>query len=1062
MEDARQIFIKRLEEDLIGPFSGENEILFSKPSNHYLTGIIYPKETQIPDAEQDDTEEVFDGKDAGEETVEKGVSGFRRFKPCTAGASFAVQSTSEKESVNLQIKFGRYTPKPTFMPFDPDANDNPKPDHAMYWERAQYDKVLTLDLDKDITRKNLDEPAFEHIEIFVRRKCLSDRSIVTVQVVNTFKPKQDDEYHVIEENSMFQFSIAITVVDGTVFSPRKSSASQSDEDNRVSNLIFRDVKEFATGHNCSVNWKCDESDSCLGITSTWMPVEEVKPIDHSGDSIFQEKIAGTSVGNLSAQAMSESPESLLELSSAISEAYDVWIDKQEKRIPTLDEQFAKQAKINLDRCRDASNRINEGISYLKEHPDAMKAFQLANLVMRIQRSWADGQPDWRKPDGTGLVWRPFQLAFALMCLPSSSDRGHKDRNVFDLIWFPTGGGKTEAYLLLSAYVLFLRRMRNPEQSAAGLSVMMRYTLRTLTIQQYERAAAMITACEVIRHEEYAELLGSERFSIGLWVGKASTPNKLAEAYEALNEKTSPTSTPAQIKTCPRCLSKNSPLKWLSSAPSQNVCVRCGDENCGNQYPFNDLPFLTVDEQIYKKVPSLLIGTVDKFAQITRNQQCGSLFGAKSKRLPPDLIIQDELHLISGPLGSLTGIYELAIDELCRTESGPAKIIGSTATIRRAEEQVRALFDREAFQFPPAAIDQHNNGFAKADSKAEGRLYMGISSAGRSHKFALQAVAASLLQTGKLAKLPKNKRRFYETLVSYYNSLRELGGALVIMQDNVPDSIGVIAKRRGESARRLSIPEELTSRKASSEIPNILKYLALDSSEDGFIDVLLASNMLSVGVDIPKLGLMLVTGQPKSMSEYIQATSRVGRTSEGPGLVITLYNDNNIRDRAHFETFKTWHASLYRSIEASSITPFASRARDKALHAPLIALARHKLGMSNVRIKDDEKKRIIDELLPVIESRINRIDPREVKPAMNELIEFLNYWQERSEINNFWNDQIPKKSLLISAEKAATRRASGEKAFDAKPTPNSVRDVEPSTLFKIRDFVSPPESEDQDA
>lgn len=1050
MQDAREIFLNRLEQDLIGPFHGRSEKLSGKPSDHYLTGIVYPKETRIPDSEQDDTEEVFDGKEKGDDAAETGVSGFRRFRPCTAGISFAVVSRAKKETINLKISFGKYHP-------EPDREDNPRLN--TYWKRVQYEKPIKVELDQDIKRIPFDEPGLENLVIFLRRKRLEDRSIVTTQIINSFEPKKNDDFSVIEENTLFQFSLSISATDETDFYPRKSNASNSDEDNRISNLIYRDIKEFATGHNCSVTWSCDKNGNCTEIKTTWMPTEKVKAIDHSGDAIFQNNIKRTSVKKLSAQAIYESPDVLLELSTAVSDAYISWIDEQTKQIDQLDKQFVDQAQANLKRCRSASRRIKEGIQYLKGQPDALKAFQIANLVMRVQRSWSSGQSDWHEVNDTDLIWRPFQLAFALMCIPSSSERSHQDRNVFDLIWFPTGGGKTEAYLLLSAYTLILRRIRNLPQHAAGLSVIMRYTLRTLTVQQYARAAAMITACEVIRTEKYSDLLGHERFSIGLWVGSSSTPNKLHEAYIALNEEANPTSTPAQIKTCPRCLSS---LKWRSSKPNEKVSVTCTDENCKDSYPFNDLPFLTVDEQIYAEVPSLLIGTVDKFAQITRNEKCGSLFGTASDRLPPDLIIQDELHLISGPLGSLTGIYELAIDELCRTEEGRAKIIGSTATIRRAEEQVRALFDRKAFQFPPAAIDADNNGFAKATHGSEGRLYLGLSSAGRSPKFALQAVAASLLQTGKSDEINKTERKFYETLVSYYNSLRELGGALVVMQDDVPDTINVIATRRNEDPRNLSIPEELTSRQASSEIPNILKKLNLESSDDGFINILLASNMLSVGVDIPKLGLMLVSGQPKSMAEYIQATSRVGRTLDGPGLVVTLYNDSKIRDRAHFETFKTWHSSLYRSVEASSVTPFASRARDKALHAPLVALARHKLGMKKVKLTHAEKNRIINELLPEFEDRISRIDNRETKASMKELNEFLDYWQERSELKDFWNDYRPPDSLLISAEKAAARKASGKKRAAAKPTPNSLRNVEPATLFKIKKYVSLASVEETDA
>ena len=142
-----------------------------------------------------------------------------------------------------------------------------------------------------------------------------------------------------------------------------------------------------------------------------------------------------------------------------------------------------------------------------------------------------------------------------MCLPSASERSHMDRAIFDLIWFPTGGGKTEAYLLLSAYVLMLRRLRNEGAAAEGLSVIMRYTLRTLTVQQYQRAAAMITAAEVIRYQKYAYRLGQERFSIGLWVGDGSSPNRLVDAHEILKRQGNTAATPAQVELCPRCITR---------------------------------------------------------------------------------------------------------------------------------------------------------------------------------------------------------------------------------------------------------------------------------------------------------------------------------------------------------------------------------------------------------------------------------------------------------------------------------------------------------------------------
>jgi hypothetical protein len=1067
--DNREILIERATKDLIGPFSGLEEILFAKPSDNYLTGIVNPKGTTIPDEQLEDEDETNSGKDDGSDDLERGVSGFRRFKPCTAGVSFAVEQTGPNPSLEVDISFGKYLRGVAYCPFqkaqpswfDGKETHEPKLKFDTLWFRSNCLASKTVAIVSGMNEITFDVEGFEAISLHLNVRALSDGMIVTAQIVNNFEPNAEDDFKLIEENTLFQFELKVRPSAGVKFKPRYSSSAASDEDSRISQLIYRNVQEFATGHNSSADWKLDNNGECFEISTSWMPRAEVKPVSHSGDYIFEEKIAATKQGRLSAEAIFSDEASLFELSKAVLDAYAEWIDAQETMLNSLQPDLQGQAKQNLERCREAQKRISEGLVYLSENRDACKAFQLANLVMRVQRQWADGKRDWRNPQGSDLIWRPFQLAFALMCIPSASDREHCDRKVFDLIWFPTGGGKTEAYLLLSAYVLMLRRLRHDGNNAKGLSVMMRYTLRTLTVQQYQRAASMITACEVIRSEEYFGILGNERFSIGLWVGEASTPNHLHGAFRSINEEANPNSTPAQVKLCPRCIKSNRKVLWESNSPDSDVIARCSNEDCAVDYPFNNLPFLTVDEQIYKNPPSLLIGTVDKFAQITRNKKCAALFGISTASQPPDLVIQDELHLIAGPLGSLTGLYETAIDELCKTSEGPVKIIGSTATIRRAEEQVNALFARDAFQFPPAAIDADNSGFAKTDAGGNGRIYLGVSTAGRSPKFALQAVAASLLQSGKDKSLNPDTATYYDTLVSYYNSLKELGGALVVMQDDVPDTLNVLAKRRGEKPRSVSLPEELTSRKPSSEIPDILDQLSKSSDDFGFIDILLASNMLSVGVDIPRLGLMLVNGQPKSMSEYIQATSRVGRTLDGPGLVITLYNDSKIRDRAHFETFKTWHSALYRSVEASSVTPFSSRARDKALHAPLVALARHKLGINKPKISDTQRDHIKRELFDVFKERIESIDKREWPSALRELEEFLDYWEMRSEVSFFWNDKAPNKSLLISAEIEAARLAAGRTAFKSKATPNSVRNVEPASLFKLKEFVTPLDGEGED-
>ncbi len=487
--------------------------------------------------------------------------------------------------------------------------------------------------------------------------------------------------------------------------------------------------------------------------------------------------------------------------------------------------------------------------------------------------------------------------------------------------------------------------------------------------------------------------------------------------------------------------------WEPSEDETRVICRCETDGC-ILAEWDELPILTVDDRIYRAPPSMLIGTVDKFAQIVRRGGVGVLFGRGLDTDPPDLIIQDELHLISGPLGTLAGIYETIIDRLCTKDGIVPKVIGSTATIRRAEQQVNALFQRRAFQFPPPVIDGENSGFAKIDAASDGRLYVGLTTAGRTDKHMMQAVCASLLQAVADPSISADDRDPYGTLVAYFNSLRILGGALVAMQDDVPKSIDAIARRRDEKPRPLSEPEEMTSRKASSEIPKVLRQLNIPFGEAGSIDTLLASNMLSVGVDIPRLGLMVVNGQPKTMSEYIQATSRVGR-QKIPGLIVTIYNNSKPRDRAHYETFETWHSSLYRSIEATSVTPFASRARDKALHAALVGLARHLLpNFSRPTLSAEKRAEIKDEVLPILYSRIEKVDERELTAAQRQLERLLDEWEDRGNLKSYWNDFALKTSLLISAEKAAARKESGYSKTAAWETPNSMRNVEPGVDFQL--------------
>ena len=732
----------------------------------------------------------------------------------------------------------------------------------------------------------------------------------------------------------------------------------------------------------------------------------------------------------------------------LPELYEKWFTQQEKEIPGIDDDMQEQAHKHIHNAEVVRGRMESAIAFLEKDNDAQVAFRLANKAIQLQREWSTG-------DSSPLVWRPFQLGFFLLSLESVADDSHPDRQKADLLWFPTGGGKTEAYLGLIAFTLFLRRIRFSE-AGAGVAAFMRYTLRLLTVQQFQRAAAVVCACDTLRQghdlpEDIDVDLTNVPFSLGLWVGSDTTPNRSDQAKLALRDANA-TSSPKQLKYCPR--HNNVLLSWRVGPDSDEVIANCDDPSC--LWHSEPVPIWTVDDCIYARRPSLVIGTIDKFAQIARHKDTVNLFGNGTGCRQPDLIIQDELHLISGPLGTLAGVYEVAVDKLCSRNDVVPKIIASTATIRQASEQIRSLFNRETCLFPPPILDARNSGFAVEDLEDPGRQYLGITTAGRSAKFVLQATSASLLQTMKATKISDDIRDDFWTLVTYFNSLRELGGALVLMQDDVMASIQDYSARHNENAREIKEPMELTSRVSSSEIKEYLDQLEKRFDQQGACDVVLASSMISVGVDVPRLGAMIVNGQPKGIAEYIQATSRVGRRRNGPGgLVLTIYNNGKSRDRSHFETFNTWHMALYREVEATSVTPFAPRSREKALHAALVILARHLIPDLNTAVGDvGSFHSELTEFVDYIKDRVDIIDNEETLNVEDALNEFIDRWLgSASAYRQYWNDRSHNKSLMISAEKAAEIKSRrGVYHGRARPTPNSMRNVEPGCLFVLEETL----------
>jgi hypothetical protein len=729
-------------------------------------------------------------------------------------------------------------------------------------------------------------------------------------------------------------------------------------------------------------------------------------------------------------------------------------------------------------------------------------------------------------------WRPFQLAFLLLSIPSLADPTHADRVQpmeahADLLWFPTGGGKTEAYLGVAAFTMAIRRLQGKlggYDGSRGLAVIMRYTLRLLTLQQFQRATALICAMEKLRRDAVVQgdaSLGAEPFTIGLWVGNKVTPGTTEEAHRAIEDFRNPgrhragTPSPVQLTSCPWCGSSIDPGKDVVVDKERGrTIVYCGDpvSRCpfsrgrSSNSPFPGIPVLTVDEEIYHRPPTMMIATVDKFAMMAWRGQVRTLFGRANQECerhgllwpgcecntghraskglpaaavksvspirPPDLIIQDEFHLISGPLGTMVGLYETAVDELCGwTLDGKTvkpKIVASTATVRKAREQVNNVFMRRASVFPPHGLDVEDNYFSvqRPIERRPGRRYLGVCSPGSSRPAMLIRVYTAFLTAAQaLFERFGEAADPYMTMVGYFNSLRELGGMRRLAEDDVQTrSIRVrmsMTERPGLAMRNPAVICELTSRVSSQDIPKYLDDLEIkfkatfDPSTGKYvtkrneggpraIDMVLATNMLSVGVDVNRLGLMAVNGQPKGTAEYIQATSRVGRSF--PGLVCTVLTWARPRDLSHYETFEHYHATFYKHVEAQSVTPFSPRAMDRGLTGALLSLMRLEYAdfspNEGAAVLDQSNKPEILEAIDVLVGRAWNVSENRAIEALaeRELKERADEWAKEA--------SVPGRTLAYEkrGERAATLvpliKSPGIHAWDNWTIPMSMREVEP--------------------
>ena len=794
-------------------------------------------------------------------------------------------------------------------------------------------------------------------------------------------------------------------------------------DEEASNsLLYRNHKKYGTGLGVSVNW--DIYDGKGKIYTDFFPMVEVPQMEFTVDRKYKVDEKVFSMKYMS-DLDDDSKERKITYLRQLASGYKSWIDEISGIATQLPNQYTETAKRHIDNCLYCYERIEKGIEELIYNSVAWDAFQLANRAMFMQRvqivlqsKFEDVYPDneelgellaemdYYEQDDTHY-WRPFQLAFILMSITSMTQDGldNVDRDIVDLIWFPTGGGKTEAYLGLTAFTIFYRKLAHLEESG-GTAIIMRYTLRLLAAQQFTRASTLICACELIRLESLERRsiypkynLGDDEITIGLWIGGSHTPNRNKEAIDcydklskAINknlEYTKELYNKFQVLKCPWCgtklvrdIDKDNNLigRWgyrLKNKKHFYLC--CTHEDCA----FTDrLPLQVVDEELYDNPPTLLFATVDKFAMMPWYGEIGGFFATNSDNRTPELIIQDELHLISGPLGSMVGLYEVAIDYLCSNKGIRPKIIASTATICRAKEQCSALYNREVFQFPPQGIDEADSFFARAAevSQKHGRKYIGLMPSGKTKAMMESRVLASLLQIVKESKTDDEIKDAYWTLTTYFNSLKELGKCSTIVQNDVRDNIELMAHRNSyiRGKRIILKADELTSRVSTTELNQTLNKLEkIHYSQENWdnkvypVNLLLATNMISVGIDVDRLNVMVILGQPKLTSEYIQASSRVGR--KYPGVVFVQYDGARSRDRSHYEQFKSYHESFYRYVEPTGVTPFSEPARKRALHAVIVALIRHNYFETDEALRLYNREQFETELKELSDYVIRRMD-----------------------------------------------------------------------------------------
>ncbi len=944
--EPRKRLIDWVRQQLIGPPDSPDR-LGVLPTERFPCGALYPTSQGgegIDPAAEDVDEVVGTAEVAGENTAEPAV--VRRYiPPSSLGFSFFIKG----EDIRFQVlcRAVRY--------------EGPKRN-----ELGQYKIDLKR---KELIPQQGDKEEFEDIScpgkdqrqsfsklvdrarVDVQWRHFDDGWIVTVSLCNAQDVSDGltGRDYVFEraEKTLFEASLRCVIDAGDVGVYPRVDRSLLDQEEQEIELQYAHRHIYAIGHGCAANWEVKDG-NVAELRSETMPAVEVPQMTADTGS------GGEPVLSLARLADIDNAHANLlpELDDFIS-GYASWVASQQSNITGLPADDRAAASRMVERMNTAVSRMHVGRRLLGANAQARLAFALANRAMLNQMRQHDHIQDKPRRDDS-YRWRPFQLAFLLTTLESTANEDNEFRDTVDLIWFPTGGGKTEAYLGLVAFQIALRRLRYSD-TGGGTAILMRYTLRLLTRDQFIRATRLICALELIRRQ--CDDLGSEPITIGMWVGEATSPNTFQKAAELVKKAIAASEKPELVLDhCPWCGNDFEAHRNYDST-TKHFHFLCRNPDCGfGASPDGVLPCNIVDEALYAEPPTMLVATVDKFARLAWEERANTFFGGTQNRhRPPELIIQDELHLIASALGSVVGLYEAAIDTVLQLRGVYPKYIASTATIRMADQQVKRLYGREVAVFPPPGLSCDDAYFARTVplEQRPGRIYVGYLAPMLNRQQCLAPLAAALLLAPHmLFESDQHERELLDawwTQVVYHGSLKGVGNSHTAFASDVRDFMRLLSgatdaqsdERENVKKQERSTPSiaQLTSLQTAAQNAEIFSRLSRMREEDGCLDAVLATNMISVGLDVARLALMIINGQPLTTAEYIQASSRVGR-SEAPGVVFANYYREQARSLSHYESFRPYHEAFYRFVEPTSVTPYTYQARLRALPAALVIVVRH--------------------------------------------------------------------------------------------------------------------------